>query len=540
MSSGLKQLIVNPLERALSTDIMRAQSFSGAMLQELLRSFMNTAIGTDEIQSAGLDIVVSTQQAPSSAQIFSGLMFQPIIGGTSSVVTQGVVSLLDPDTTPSTDDSQYKLVEDPGTSALTLTANVSGSVRIDIVECARVQPDNIIETDSRDIFNTVTGLFAAATVNKVSLAQMQYRIRTGGNGSGYPGALAGWLPLAIISVPSGTSTWDTCTVWDVRPLVTDRPISLSTASLQFPRRKKLEYSSHSGTGVLNGICEVDAGNIRLGGQLLRGSPETSTNQDFPYIDFTDAQNQEAGFSVASGTGLAYLYYLQPQGLPRWARYQNASGSPGTYRLPRSPRGIPIISKVAPYDSGVASAAITPPTTWGFAGSAFAGGVCFGAIGYTGGALQSAISSDGWQSTQITQQQQQTAAGPGYTFPGPFNYTYPWGAKRIRIQLSLSFTINPGVGGFVANLIPLQPVLTITSGGDTQTLTLEEKLFPNTYAYTNLGQWSPFEIELSQQFPQLSTQTALNITVTFSTQPANDGVTYNACRLNLLGWKYDCR
>jgi hypothetical protein len=45
MGSGDKQVVINAMERAVSTDIMRGQNFEGAMLSELFRALVNTGQG---------------------------------------------------------------------------------------------------------------------------------------------------------------------------------------------------------------------------------------------------------------------------------------------------------------------------------------------------------------------------------------------------------------------------------------------------------------------------------------------------------------
>src|SRR5215472_13802375 len=172
MSSGDKNLVVNPLERALSTDINRLQAVLAASEQELFRAMFNTPMGTDDLDAGGLYNPNGAQGAPSLAEVVGGLLFQVTNASAASSVTAGVVMMFDPDAVTSSDDSQYKKVVDPGTTSvltpsIALTANASGSTRIDVVEAARVQPDTVIETDSRDVFNTVSGSFTAATVNKI-------------------------------------------------------------------------------------------------------------------------------------------------------------------------------------------------------------------------------------------------------------------------------------------------------------------------------------------------------------------------------------
>jgi hypothetical protein len=351
MSSGNKEIVMNPLERAVSTDINRAQNFQGAMLSELFRALISTSAGTDDVQAGAQWNQRTSQGNPAWAQVISGFLFAPTGGTTGSSISAGTAFFYDPDATPSADDSQYKLIEDPGTnSTLTtsigLTANSSGSLRIDVLECARVQPDSILESDSRDVFNTVTGLFSAATVNKVSQAQLQYRIRLGTAGSGFPGTAQGWMPICVMSVPTGTSLWDTVTIWDVRPLMVERLFSLTDATRDLPAVTRCMAqidSSGFTSSFLTGVIEAQLGNRRVGGSLRPSTPQTfGTGADSENIALEDPQNQSASGSISTA-GLNYVYICTPFGLPGWRKY--TLGPNG--RTPRSPRGIIFNSSTPP-------------------------------------------------------------------------------------------------------------------------------------------------------------------------------------------------
>jgi hypothetical protein len=353
MSSGPRTLVVNPLERAVSTDIMRLQYFADAATSGFLQALLNNPPGTDDVQAGAQYNPNTLAGTPSAGDVFSGLLFQPVGGSTAAGVTAGVVGIFDPDNSPSSDDSQYKMVTDPGTvtNSLSLTPNSSGSLRLDVIECSRVQPDNIIETDSRDIFNTITGLFAAATVNKVAQAQLQYRIRTGVPGSGFPGSVQGWLPLAVASVPTATTTWDTVTIWDVRPLLEDRVFSLTPATRDLPQQTRclaqIDALTTANQSRLTGVVEVELLSRKYGGAMFSSCPQgtgggVGSGADAKYVDLDDAQNQSATGSIGT-SGLNYVYLCAPFSLPRWAKY--TAGPAG--RVPRSPRGIVVASSTPP-------------------------------------------------------------------------------------------------------------------------------------------------------------------------------------------------
>jgi hypothetical protein len=353
MSSGGKQLVVNPLERAVSTDIMRAQSFLAAAYNEVFRAWFDNNPGTDDVQAGAQYNPNTIAGTPSSARIFGGFIFAPVGGSSAAGVGPGSLEIYDPDATPSTDDSQYKHVVDPGTvtNSLTLTANSSGSLRLDVVELARVQPDNVIETDNRDIFNTITGLFSAATVNKVTDAQLQYRIRIGTAGSGFPGSVQGWLPIAVVSVPTGTSVWDTCTIWDVRPLVEDLLFSMTRAGRDMPLVRRcsatIDAATTASRSALTGQIEVELLDRHYGGIMQSSFPQgtgggVGSGADALYVDLDDVANRSAGVSIPT-SGLNFVYVCAPFGLPRWAKY--TAGPNG--RVPRSPRGLIVATTTAP-------------------------------------------------------------------------------------------------------------------------------------------------------------------------------------------------
>jgi hypothetical protein len=138
MPSGAKELVINSLERAVSTDINRLQKFSNQYRAELMRALLNTSFGTDDSQSGGQYTPGSNSVTgtPVSSEIISGLLVQPQIGNFNVLVTPGFVWMLNPDGAP--DDSPYKEVLDAGVPAagtLTMSTNVSVSIRIDVIEC---------------------------------------------------------------------------------------------------------------------------------------------------------------------------------------------------------------------------------------------------------------------------------------------------------------------------------------------------------------------------------------------------------------------
>lgn len=375
MSSGRKKVIANSQERAVSTDINRAQTFAAFCDNEIWRYLLNVGNGSDDLDAGGTPTEYPSTETPLRAEIVGGLLVTPAVGSFAVSVAAGMLFVLNPDAVPSPDDSSYKYVRDPGATGLAIAANTSGSIRIDVVECARAaDADTVLETDNRDIFSTSTGLFTPQLVVKASEARLQYRVRQGTPGLGYPAAQAGWLPLCVVSVPDGATSNDDCTFWDVRPMVHDREFGVANLARSFPNtirnflRVDDSYNAGSGPGglVANGIVEATLNGRRIGGAMRRGSPGT----DADLVDLFDGANQSPGFSFPH-PGLYHLYLVTPFGLPRWARYTDSSSG---IRKPRSPRGIPVLSLVTPRTNGKPSSAIVLPTDTGL-GSQSLDAVC---------------------------------------------------------------------------------------------------------------------------------------------------------------------
>lgn len=357
MSNGMRTMKINTQERAVSTDINRLQTFAQTDLMELARYLLN-------IQTSAIDPGAysepTTLDTPVKAEIVSGLMVKPQVGSFSLLVDSGLALMLAPD--GEVEGSNYKYVRDAGVSApgaLVITANASGSIRIDVVEC-RVNPVASTVTDSRDIFDTTTGLFTAATVTKETKSVLEYRVRAGVGGAGYPGAANGWLPLCIASVPNGATSCNDVTFWDVRPLVADR-IKPSNV-LELATVDELEVRgvrTNATTYTVNGLWRATLNGRTLGGEFRSSAP----GADAASINVANLVNQ--GASIAEPlSGWVYVYAATPFGLPRWARYNDAPSA----RVPRTPKGFMVVSYVEPTELGTNSTTIPLPASTGLAGT----------------------------------------------------------------------------------------------------------------------------------------------------------------------------
>jgi len=475
MGSGFKREVINPRERAISTDINRAQAFaaSDAATVGRLRQLAKSSVAS----SGGLAALDATTATPLLGEVEHGLTVRPQLGGALTLVEPGVAWVINPDGTPQADDSPCKMVNDPGVTdgtTLLLPANASGSTLIGVVECSRV--DTVLETDNRDIFDPGTGLFAPAVVNKVVAARFQYRIRTMALAGGFAGS-AGWMPLAIFLQPNAVNAWDTIEMWDVRPLASDRAVPegrISRADVSgggadinakpSVRDVYINVENIGGPGnVIVGTCEVVGANGRyLGGQFLQ--------QGGSQLNYTWAELTPTGYSFGGATGVVnYLYLCTPYGLPRWCKYGTAAIGTGLGgRAPGRLRGLPVVSTTMTA-GGWYSNAITPvtmPSSWNTAP------VCvpldtacvWTFLSAPGPTFPLDITTDGtvtWQNPAENVAVGDVTGGGATTQLVNFDFVgnthYPNNARAIWVQVDVEYGINvPSPGTAVVEAFSLQP------------------------------------------------------------------------------------
>lgn len=383
MASGFKEVVFNTLEEVISPDLNRSQKFKGADVAEMMRYAIDVSGGTDDLDSGGLTTEYASLESPLRAEIMNGFLVHPTIGDTRFSVDPGVMFAIDPDSAP--DDSNYKYVRDLGvglTSGLTIAPNVSGLARVDIIGAtiAFTNP----EVDNRNLFNPTTGLFTPTSVPKAAQAVLTYSVVQGTPGSGLPSVPQGFLPLCVGYVPNGSANNDAVSFYDVRPLISDRAYGVSNLDTYTSRLTRSDYFvdvlNSSGHAWLSGLAEGVLRGRRVGGVLQSGGPFSTQaapgglGQTYG-LDLLDAHNCEAGFTTVT-SGITFLYFVFPGGLPRWARYTAASTG---VRKPAGPRGIVTQSNKTPSNpiSGTPSSAIT---VQGF-NAATLNAVCFGVTGW---------------------------------------------------------------------------------------------------------------------------------------------------------------
>lgn len=439
MSSGRREMVFNTQERAISIDLNRAQKFASADLQEMLRYAWDVSGGSDDLDAGGVMSPITGSTSPLKAEVIQGLMVKPQLATTFCTFEGGVLLAIAPDS--GVDDSAYKYIRHVETGeTVNIAPNASGSIRIDVIEC-RPSPSQSQVSDSRDVFNPSTGLFTAAQVVKETKGFLEFRTRQGTPGAGFPGTAVGWLPLAVASVPNASTTNDTVTFWDVRPLMNDREHGQNslTTDMSLPAETEgfIEYIAGP-TSTLKGHTRSFFDGRRVGGRLRRGSPGVDADS----VLLTDSANYDPTYVLAAQQ-LAYLYLMTPFGLPRWARYTDAVSG---IRKPRSPRGIVLLSLVPPTNTGRPTAGITFPTVFGFGATTSTEGTCFAStLMKAGGGIES-TSYNGRNNLMGNPIGTNAIAGVA-TVGNARKYTVQYGvhippnARGMWVQIQYSRTIN---------------------------------------------------------------------------------------------------
>ncbi len=474
MSTGQTIMIFNSRERALSVDVNRQQAFANGAAM-LLREGLDETVVLPDLVGMGVGVTpADLPNIPPNSTVYKGLLPLPQTGTFDFLITAGVLGVYLPDAVPNPDDAAYKYVSDPGISSvgvLTVAANPGPGIRIDILECQPI--DTVLETDNRDIFDPSTGLFSPVTVNKVIAKRLTYRIRQGVAGNGFPGVVADWLPLCVISIPAAAANLDTCTIWDVRPLATARRDGPNKVSWLGHDLNKAVLGVDTITAaparILKGYAEISNGSPWKSGGHLRTGSYAGASGYVSTFDVNDTTNYEPGFAPVDKT-LWYLYICsQIFGLPRWAKYTTGGG-----RVPGNPEGILVISNKQPnaYSGGVGN--LQMPTQYGLGVAVQPGGCLVAGICYNpGGGLTLGI--------PVTSGKQHTIESS--VSSGAFILAPPIGAVN---NIARSFTLTPGVthpnhakslviavslnitGGTPFNVVPFESSFRILDSTQTET------------------------------------------------------------------------
>lgn len=371
MSSGNRTLVFNTRERALSADNNRAQRFIAADRALLMQRFYDDRrLSWIDSTNAAATQASGAAGTPLQADVYGGLMVVP--GSSSCTVTPGTLGCVAPDPgTVTADDSPYLLINDAGVPTvgiLNFVANAGGSARVDFIECRPAA--SVVLSDSRDIFNPVTGLFTPTSVPKVTTTVLEYRYRVGVAGSGVPALALGWLPIGAVVVSTTAISFVDCDFYDVRPLVEDRvrpgPVSYSEAAYHTIADADWRAYDDTGSCCVSGLAYSDYNGYLAGGKLRRATPSfTGTRSgtgkddgDPNFINLENAENQDVGFSHTANHR-NFLYAVFPLDLPRWVRYSQSAVSPFG-RIPRGPRGIVVVSKLDSSLPGGGSPVLTLP------------------------------------------------------------------------------------------------------------------------------------------------------------------------------------
>lgn len=369
MSSGQKNVVINTLERALSTDINDIQAFIARdRNQTFRRTYQHADPGQYPIYRAGSPIDTDLSVLPAGAtegtvhDCVGGLMVRPDVAN-DLLIDPGTAAFFVPAFTGATpDDSPYIVVDSDGVQSagvLTFTPNAGGGPRIDWIEC---RPVLVTTQQNRDVFDPVTQTFSSQAVNKETVAELEFRIRLGAPDGDFPDIDQEWMPLACCVVQVGAVGFTQCEFYDVRPLLrertewgwTDFVDTTASGSVRGAARLIERSITPNNTSETQGWCVAEYRGYRSGGMLWKNQPSTLANfgtEDDVVFDCDDTDNhvQGAGNQPLNTDGqVNYIMAFFPKGLGRFVRYsQNSVGpqvgvtaqNPVSGRLPRGFNGI---------------------------------------------------------------------------------------------------------------------------------------------------------------------------------------------------------
>lgn len=357
MSSGQKNVNINTLERAVTTDINDMQTFIASdRNQTFRREFQHPSFGQMTIESGGSSVDTDLSVLPSGDNgtvhnCIGGLMVRPDNSG-YLLVDAGSAAFYVPAFTGATAfDSPYIVVDSIGVTLATdllFTPNAGAGPRCDWIEC---RPVLATTQQSRDIFDATTQTFTSNLVDKITVAELEFRVRTGVADEGFAALDQEWMPLACVVVQVGATGFNNCDVYDVRPLIEGRTNAYATdyVAVDDPG------SPHEGFHLLE--CSVAPGNSKdhasgwalgefrgnsVGGQVWKNTPSQLGNfgsEDDSDFECNDTDNQIVFASQApvDTTGhLNVIVALYPRGLRRWVRYSQNSISPVPGQVAQNP------------------------------------------------------------------------------------------------------------------------------------------------------------------------------------------------------------
>lgn len=411
MSSGDKRIITNTRERAVSNDLNRMQAFKATQIAELVRTAVSRASTLPLLDGMGgvFDYKAATLPTwPYGGDVLDGL-FAVADNGSGVTITRGVAGFWVHDWGGGADDSNYVVVPSDGVSSVAtfpFAANGGGSARWDML-VAYVEDETVLEQSSRDIYDSVTGLFSPSLVDKVEAATLKFAYTTGTVGNpppGYPtpGAYGSKLcqpiVLALICVHPWSSGFTTCDFYDTRPLVSARTppgdfVKYSaTSGREFVWTDRQVRPSFHYDGAFFSQAEGHAlgvfGDGVIGGRLRKNVPSSALAQfgvasakssyavaaiggDSLFIDPDDPDLADSAYPPsATAHSLSALAFGWPAGYERFVRYVQAGANvaaptntihqPGA-RVPVGPNGVLAVVEAEPFTmSRMAYVAGGPP------------------------------------------------------------------------------------------------------------------------------------------------------------------------------------
>ena len=508
-NSGVIQTVINTREQLVSSDINGLQYNQSAALMQVVRRlwndrYTNVIPGQPVFSSTGgvsgngipnTAIGVGTQ--PLAAEIFGGLMVQPGSGAASLLVQAGTLGCIFPTTPTNPLDSPYTLVDDPGVQLLGVipfVANPGVFKRGGWVECSPVL--TVLTVENRNIFDPITGLFIPTPVVKSAAARLTYRWRQATVDTKiFPILDPYWTPLAYTCMRPGALTFDDCTFYDVRNLITDRPYPFSRDETSYgvtDTHKQVTYSvtdAGGGPRSVVGMYDIigegfdpESATIggksfgRVSGKIFKSTPSLGGARVNSQVFIATASENIAPFTTSIASTFHFVVALFPLGLPRWSRYMELPIN--GQRYPEQQRGLMTVTSLNCDADGKVLGVELPPGLDIITGNT-ASGRMIAPLYFDSSSAYAPMrgSNDGWimfsedtGNGDITLATQSPGNNGAFEFDVNMNQTsklFPW---MDQISVTHSITLTPGAAPGTA--IELETYF-ITSINGTKLATLSD-------------------------------------------------------------------
>jgi hypothetical protein len=324
--------IINARERPLSSDINDAQALLGRFFADALQWMTSTNNSTGSAVRSGVFGGLGVTANGSNVNVSAGMLGQ-------------YSAALSP--TPGVLDSTFRIGRLGSTQSIAMPS--PGTTTYYVIEAQMSSVTTA--TESRDVLDSGTGIFAATLVPKIVEKQVTFQLVVGTAGGAIPAPTGGdWVPIAVVRRPGGGGSVVQSDIFDVRPFWD----GTGENSLNRDRSSIGMFAQVVTTSGTVGVLPVTLGTTQAG--YYNGQ---SVYVQGTIADIGLARYKEAGSAAFASGSMWHIYLCQWSGIAPRGVYNDIS--------PEGVSGIIVLSQTPPVVTGgthYASNAISLPLPWG--------------------------------------------------------------------------------------------------------------------------------------------------------------------------------